>query len=232
MYKDSGGVNHQANITLQLRASGTSSTGTIETTFGQGYVSHSFDQYILVDAERNIVTLDVGDGYPRALAVIRFDAVRDGVSLGDGSRGSRDWYNICNESHVWDIPGQIGNNGVHSNTGAFAETSTGYVTAFCRDNAGSGFASRKIYLGYTTKNGLQSSWKLVSPERSVSVPHLAPTYTLDASGITATLANGSPTPVSGETDRTPTPLVSGSFTDVPASHWAYDDISSAVSLER
>ena len=175
MYKHSDGLNHQANITLQLRAGDTGGAGVIETAFSQGSVSHSFDQFILVDADRNMVTLDVGDGHPRAIAVIRFDAAMNGETLGDGSRGSQDWYNIRSESHIWDIPGQTGNNNVRCNMGSFAETSTGYVSAFCRDDDGAGFASRKLYMGYTAKDGLQSSCRLVSPEHTLSAPHLAPT---------------------------------------------------------
>ena len=309
MYKDSGGVNHQANVTLHIRESDMTRISYIDREISAGgYVSHSFDQYILVDAEQNVVTLDVGDGSPRALVVIRYDCAKAGSDplkgrggyWGDGTGGDRNWHDVPNTSHVWDIPGQYGNNNVHSNTGAFAETSTGYVTAFCRDDAGSGFASRKIYLGYTAKNGLQSSSRLVSPERTVSAPHLAPTglgggwllwnsmqgaggfhpgkdllytaysadgsfgeirtaknaplsdcapiqyngktvwyttdnsapvfYTLDASGVTATPANGTAAPAPGETERAPTPLAGVSFTDVPATHWAYNDIASAVSL--
>ena len=55
-------------------------------------------------------------------------------------------------------------------------------------------------------------------------------YSLDASGLTATPANGAPSPVTGEPERTPAPIGSLSFTDVPATHWAYDDIARAVSL--
>ena len=297
MYKHSDGLNHQANITLQLRAGDTGGAGVIETAFSQGSVSHSFDQFILVDADRNMVTLDVGDGHPRAIAVIRFDAAMNGETLGDGSRGSQDWYNIRSESHIWDIPGQTGNNNVRCNMGSFAETSTGYVSAFCRDDDGAGFASRKLYMGYTAKDGLQSSCRLVSPEHTLSAPHLAPTglgggwilwntmqgangfypgktlqyasysadgsigeirtakdaplsdcapiqyngktvwyvtddsaptfYTLDASGVTATPANGSPA-APGGSRKPAAPAVS--FPDVSAGHWAYDDIAGAVAL--
>lgn len=56
-------------------------------------------------------------------------------------------------------------------------------------------------------------------------------YCLDASGVTATPAGGSPSPVMGEAEPLPPTRPDGSgvsFTDVPASHPSYKDIASCV----
>ncbi|MDE6591349.1 MAG: hypothetical protein K2K53_13635, partial [Oscillospiraceae bacterium] len=70
MYKLSDGKNHQSSISLQIRESDMDCIQYIDR--GDGYVSHSFNQFILVDSDRNVVTLDHGDAYPRAIVVQRF----------------------------------------------------------------------------------------------------------------------------------------------------------------
>lgn len=173
MYKSSDGLNHQACMTLQVRESDMSRLQFIDSGFG--YVSHSFNQFVLVDSDRNLVTLDHGDGYPRAAVIHRFRNKAGPEPLDDSFFYSSDAERALCESNVVEFPGKIGQNSTGATLGALAETRTGYVTAFNWDDADSGFASRKIYLGYTHKSDMKSSWVLVSPEKSVSTPHLAPT---------------------------------------------------------
>ena len=74
MYRGNDGMNHQANMMISLRESDmeiadinyqVSNTGT-------GYVSHSFNQFILIDDNRNIVTLNHGDAFPRAVILMKY----------------------------------------------------------------------------------------------------------------------------------------------------------------
>ncbi|MBD5160677.1 MAG: hypothetical protein HDT14_01360 [Oscillibacter sp.] len=167
-YKLSDGKHHQSSMTLQVRESDMTCVQYIDS--GAGYVSHSFNQFVLVDSDRNVVTLDHGDAGPRAFVVQRFTtkAGAEPVDI-DG------WGSAPTESNIYEFPGKAGDNTTNATAGAFAETRTGYVSAFSRSDENSGWASRKIYLGYTHKNDLASSWTLVSSEPSVSNPHLAPT---------------------------------------------------------
>ena len=73
MYASSrDGKNHQANLTLTVRQSDMRLTDTYYIVMNNsvGYVSHSFNQFVLIDQERNIVTLDHGDAYPRSIVLM------------------------------------------------------------------------------------------------------------------------------------------------------------------
>ena len=67
MYASGDGLNHQANLTFSLRQSDMEITDSFSgvANTAAGYVSHSFNQFVLVDEDGNIVTMDHGDGYPR-----------------------------------------------------------------------------------------------------------------------------------------------------------------------
>ncbi len=74
MYKSSDGNNHQANLTLEVRESDMKITDTNYEVASPvtGYVSHSFNQFILADDEQNLIALDHGDGSPRAAALFKY----------------------------------------------------------------------------------------------------------------------------------------------------------------
>ncbi|MCH5269064.1 MAG: fibronectin type III domain-containing protein [Lachnospiraceae bacterium] len=74
MYKSSDGRNHQANMTFVMNQE------TMEVTqswygvmnIGYGYVSHSFNQFVLTDGDY-LYRLDHGDAYPRAVVLTKAD---------------------------------------------------------------------------------------------------------------------------------------------------------------
>lgn len=74
MYTGSGGLNHQANMIIGVRQSDMAITDsqTRVSNIDEGYVSHSFNQFILVDQEGRIVTLNQGDAIPRGAMLIRY----------------------------------------------------------------------------------------------------------------------------------------------------------------
>lgn len=174
------GRNHQANLTLAVRQSDMSVTDSyyIVMNSSVGYVSHSFNQFVLVDQNRNIVTLDHGDAYPRSIEVMRY---RDAKAGGDQFSGSVD------SSSLVEFPGAIGDNYTGASVGGFAETANGYVTAFNYDAAGSGI--RDIYIGFTNKNGLGSKVTPVTAETGMKTPVLVPTG-LDGGYLMWTDVNG------------------------------------------
>ena len=67
MYTSSDGLNHQANLSFSVREADMEITDSFSgvANISAGYVSHSFNQFILVDQDANIVTLDHSDAYPR-----------------------------------------------------------------------------------------------------------------------------------------------------------------------
>lgn len=162
MYKSSDGKNHQASIAFAVRQSDMSITAASEDI---GYVSHSFNQFILVDSDQNIITVDHGDAFPRSIYLQKYKEKANVGTFG--------WANA--NSHILKFSGEIGNNNTGTSVGGFAETAQGYVTAY-NDDGRSGMAfPRHVYLGYTTKNGLTSTVKKVSVSEGCTTPTLVPT---------------------------------------------------------
>lgn len=69
MYKSSDGLNHQSNFFVDIHIP--TMTVTTLTGFGRAYVSHSFQQFIRRDGS-DILQLDLGDAFPRAVVMNRF----------------------------------------------------------------------------------------------------------------------------------------------------------------
>lgn len=72
MYKTSDGVNHQANMTFVLdeNTMGITQSYTKIMNIDEGYVSHSFDQYVACDGT-NLYRLDHADAYPRSMVLTK-----------------------------------------------------------------------------------------------------------------------------------------------------------------
>ena len=123
MYRYSDGLCHQANMTLSIRIS------TMEITDSQtrisniyeGYVSHSFNQFVGVD-DGKLLAVDHGDAYPRAVCLIRYpEAAGSDHFLGE--------YGYCDSVDVLPIAGQIGDNATGVSVGGFEASSSCYLIA-------------------------------------------------------------------------------------------------------
>ena len=156
MYTSSDGLNHQANLTFSVRESDMAITDSFSDVASTpaGYVSHSFNQFILVDQQGNIVTLDHGDAYPRGAVLMRYQA-KAGSDKFITASGSY-WNAVSESAIVRSWSGGVGENVTGAQVTGLAETSTGYLTAF--SDTGKGAASRigadvsNIYLAYTPKD--------------------------------------------------------------------------------
>lgn len=166
MYKSSDGLNHQANMTFVVRQSDMTITDSFYRVMNSsvGYVSHSFNQFVLVDQNQNLVTLDHGDAYPRSIVLMRPVDAKAG-----GDKFSGEFEN----SNLIEFPGKIGDNYTGASIGGFAETKNGYVTAFNYDGTNSK-GSCAVYLGYTSKNGLDSKAAPITEYDGMLTPVLAP----------------------------------------------------------
>ncbi len=167
MYKTSDNVNHQANMTLAVRESDMAVTyrGTRIATPSSGYVSHSFDQYVITDHEGNVVCLDLGDAYPRAVVLTRYnDKVGSEEAMGS---------NVSNVN-IQEISGKVGDNYTGVGIGGFAETVGGYVTAYAYNGANRN-AAYSVYLAYTDKSSLNTRVVKIAESTPVSSVKLVPT---------------------------------------------------------
>lgn len=167
MYASSDGLNHQANMTFVVRQSDMKITDSYYQIMNSsvGYVSHSFNQFVLVDQNQRLVTLDHGDAYPRSIVLMR--------AL-DAKAGGGKFSGYFENSDLVDFPGKIGDNYTGASIGGFAETKNGYVTAFNYDGKNDE-GPRAIYLAFTSKSSLASKVTPITEYDGMRTPVLAPT---------------------------------------------------------
>lgn len=185
------GTNHQANLTLEIRESDMKLVDSYDQVWNLdfGYVSHSFNQFILIDQDKNIVTLDHSDsdsdaggranyGYAKAVKSRGVDLIRYDEKAGQDhfqGKSANQRYQWADFSLVQSFGGSSGNNATGASLGGFEETSSGYVSAYNYDGSGSGRGDRNVYLGYTTKSGLKSTTSKVSASAGTTTPQLVST---------------------------------------------------------
>lgn len=120
MYASSDGRNHQANMTIQVDTDTMKITESVDgiRNVMDGYVSHSFNQFIKIE-DGKIVALDHGDGYPRAVVLIKYD-----TPISTGS-----FLSICDSTNLLEIPGTLGGNTTGVSVGGFEISDTSYLAA-------------------------------------------------------------------------------------------------------
>ena len=154
MMKSSDGLNHQACMTFSVDMAALEfqyqfyGVAHYET---NGYVSHSFDQYIRVDGDR-VIRLDLGDAYPRGAALFV-----NGPSLAGRP--------VCTVAMEWS--GREGDNNTGSWLGGLEVSQSAYLTALSSvDQTGGNQHENEtfnVYLLVTDKETLKT--------RTVQVTH-------------------------------------------------------------
>lgn len=170
MYTSGDGLNHQANLTMAVRQSDMSITDSFYDVMNisLGYVSHSFNQFILVDEDGKILALDHGDAYPRSAVMVGYYS---NASTGKFSGSGYDW---CWNMDLQTFAGSIGDNTTGASVGGMEETTNGYVMTFNYDGVGGG-GDRYVYFQYMDKaTGKGKQYKLNNSAGS-NTPVLAPT---------------------------------------------------------
>ena len=143
MYKSSDGYNHQSNLRIEINQSNMQclSTKHVVSNVGTGYVSHSFDQYILSEGQ-NVYTVDLGDGYPRGVVLCKYDV--------------SNFNKPTNTANVFVATGSTGDNYTGLNIGGFELSSNNcLIVGNSVRQISSG--KRNIYLTVTPKNNISSS---------------------------------------------------------------------------
>lgn len=165
------GLNHQANLTMAVRQSDMSITDSyydvMNTSYG--YVSHSFNQFLLVDRNGKLVALDHGDAYPRSAVFFQYSS-----NLSGGTFTGSQYTQWCSNTNLMEFEGAIGANTTGASVGGLAETSDGYVMAYTYDQAG-GSADRYPYLHWISKTGGKSRSLQLIQTPGASTPVLAST---------------------------------------------------------
>ena len=153
LYQSADGINHQASFTVSIRQS--DMTVVDEAVYisdpERGYVSHSFNQHMLVDQEGRIVTLDHGDALPRGAWLFRRDALADTEwPLHDGEGVEVTYFG-----------GEIGANETNAYVTGLAETADAYLSLYTTVWEDEGM---NLYLARTPKEDFSATEKrLVAP---------------------------------------------------------------------
>lgn len=157
MYMSSDGLNHQANVTIQLDMDSMcitdSYTGIMNS--GYGYVSHSFNQFIKMEGN-SIVAVDHGDAYLRSIALVKYQTdVSGGVF-------TPTYYKQCIVTDVLTFPGSIGQNVTGASVGGFEISDSAYLIA------GNSVIQDESNLTRTTRNIFVASVDKTTSEVSIN----------------------------------------------------------------
>ncbi len=171
MYTSGDGLNHQANVTFSVREEDMEITDAFYDVMNvsYGYVSHSFNQFILVDEAGTIVAADHGDAYPRSMVLMTYPTKAGGETF--VPRG------FSQQTTVLDLvtfPGSIGQNSTGASLGGLAETEGGYVVAY-NWNGEDAAGDRDVYLAYVGKDMTGGKTAKFEVPGSARTPQLAPT---------------------------------------------------------
>ena len=147
MYMSSDGLNHQANLTWQVR---TTDVKTIDVSYkytGQeeGQAGHSFNQFILIDDHKNIVALDHGDASPRGVLL----GIYEKIAAGESFKGK--YFSDI----VFNFKGEWGENYTGASIGGLEYSSSSYLTvgnSVVQDENWSDHGVRNIFVTSTSRS--------------------------------------------------------------------------------
>ncbi|MCM1217187.1 MAG: S-layer homology domain-containing protein [Roseburia sp.] len=172
IYRGSDGIVHQTSMMFAVRESDMTLT---ECQYevqgnGTGYVSHSFDEHILIGQDGTIVTVDLGDAFPRGVAFAKYHS-----NAATGRFGKDDGWDWCDFQVLQKFPGEIGDNSTGCYIGGVVETSKGYIVPFDFDQKGGRGSTRYMYLAYVDKQSGQAQVRQLETSGGVSVPKIVST---------------------------------------------------------
>ena len=174
MYKTSDGLNHQSNLTMQVKTSDMSITDVFYDIWNVkgGYVSHSFNQFIIADDAGYLVGLDHGDAYPRSAVLGRYS------KKAGNSEGFFSDYETVN---LLTFSGSSGANYTGASLGGLEYSSTHYLVAGNSvKQDGQSHSTRNIFITATSRSnfteaGTTFKWITSYPEggsSSATTPQL------------------------------------------------------------
>ena len=156
-YRANDGYTHQGNFTIELDEKKMKVLD-FYSKFGArsaGGVSHSFNQFIIIDSDKNIITLNHGDASPRTISLFK-----NKIKAGENKYYSESG----NVISLYDIPeytgdAEFGYNRTGTSIGGLEETKSGYITSYTTDDKGGNDdfdAVKNVYITYTPKSDFSS----------------------------------------------------------------------------
>ena len=177
MYTSSDGLNHQSNVTIQVRISDMSITDSYTGVMNSdwGYISHSFNQFIKIDANGHIIAVDHGDAASinhntRGVVLTKYPT---NVSNGSFSSGQ------CDVTIAHQFAGASGENYTGASIGGLEISDSNYLIAgnsVIQDESYKTRTTRNIYVWAVDKITESVSAKQITNyqegEGTTSTPHL------------------------------------------------------------
>ena len=144
MYKSSDGLNHQANMTFEVKESDMSIKDSYydAMNLSEGYVSHSFNQFIRI-YNNMVYRVDHGDAYPRGIAITGYPT--NGKMSEPKESGT-----------VVGFERYIGENYTGASVGGFEVSRTHMLIAYNQDMEGEAYSynpKRNIFVAYVNLAG-------------------------------------------------------------------------------
>ena len=149
MYTSADGLHHQANMTFVVNTSTMTVThnNCQVSNSDNGYVSHSFNQFIAVDEDTNsIIAVDHGDAYPRSIIMFRYDNQLGASSLTNPQ-------NI----ELFQIAGEFGDNVTGVSVSDLIVTDNNYIVAFNSTPQDNVAVTRNVYIAVVPKNSFNNN---------------------------------------------------------------------------
>ena len=155
MYTSSDGLNHQANLSMNVRTSDMVITDSFCGVWNLsiGYVSHSFNQFIGID-NGQILAVDHGDAYPRSVVLMRYY----------NSAGQDAFISSVDYVEVLPINGSFGHNDTGVELGGFEISDSHYLIAGNTVSQGSDYSpygQRNIFVAVTSRSNFSSSGTMI-----------------------------------------------------------------------
>lgn len=154
MYKFEDGKNHQANMTFIFDAEKMEITDQryeisnyIQSSWG--YVSHSFKQEVIADGD-DIIAIDHGDGYPRALILSKFSSLSSQYPLYLNDTATHSFVDIMS------FRGEIGDAATDASVGNLVASDSSYMVVgdYLMDEKDK---RRSIWLSVVPKSNLEAN---------------------------------------------------------------------------
>ena len=146
MYASDDNLPHQANVTIEVDMENMQITDSFTgvANLNWGYVSHSFNQFIKVE-NGNIVAVDHGDAYPRAICLIKYNtAASEGKFLPE-------WPDVCETYNIVEFEGKIGANYTGAEIGGFEISDSSYLVAYANTYDFNNEGNKNIFIGVVSK---------------------------------------------------------------------------------
>ncbi|MBU5431409.1 S-layer homology domain-containing protein [Intestinimonas sp. MSJ-38] len=151
MFKSKDRLNHQSNLLIGIRESDMAITDSRYDVLyaATGYVSHSFNQFILVDESGRLVTMDHGDAYPRSAVLFQYKNPAGSEKFGTASYGE-----------VMTFYGAIGENYTNAALGGLAASGRNYLSVMntaVQNGSANSKSVRNVVLYVTGQSDLNST---------------------------------------------------------------------------